>query len=102
MQKLIFFHIPKNGGTTMKDIIKKINNPLFITFDDIKTCNSPEYKYSIYNCIPLEYLIFSKYFKKYEYIPFVFIRNPYTRCISAWKWLLAQKEKNNIDILSKK
>jgi hypothetical protein len=92
-KKFIFFHIPKNGGTNIKFIINKLNNNNLTCFDNFKNLgNSIEQKNAIKKNIPSEYKIFSKYYNINEFECFIFIRNPYTRCISTFKWILAEFE----------
>ena len=67
MKKPLFIHIPKAGGTSIAEIIKKYNNKLPACLHRSVTDYPKEYKDSCF--------VFS------------FVRNPYDRLVSAHKYL---------------
>ena len=99
---LIFFHIPKNGGTNMKSIIDKIDQHDKITyathFKDLLNYNP--YKKILKDNNPIEYRIFNKFIENnLNYKSFTLIRNPFYRCLSTYKWIFAKYEDNGIDLV---
>jgi hypothetical protein len=96
MKKIVFFHIPKNGGTNMKDLIKSFNNPNLISIEKLRSKYISEYKNSLKNNIPNEFFLFSCHHDVNEYICFCICRNPYYRCISTYKWILAELEEDQV------
>ena len=67
MKKPIFIHIPKAGGSSIGNIIKKYNEDLDTCLHKCVSCYSKEYRDSCF--------VFS------------FTRNPYDRLLSAHKYL---------------
>lgn len=97
----LYIHIPKTGGTTIGNIfhpdvevIDRPQNSLGKTYKDILsdlTFHIAEHKsYSQYKQILQEINLNIQYF----YI-FTFIRNPYARVYSSWKFLCHQLNINN-------
>lgn len=114
-KKAIFIHIPKTGGTYVRENLEKYYGFKFYVIkrpDHDKFCNS--YKYNGSKNFPkfvanrehgiLKYAKTSNYINrmikmdnnKYNsYTIFCFIRNPYDRLISGWNYL---NSKHNINI----
>jgi len=67
MKKPLFIHIPKAGGSSIQDIIKKHNKDLTDCLHNSVTDYSKEYRNSCF--------------------VFTFVRNPYDRLLSAHKYL---------------
>lgn len=77
----------------MKYIINNFKNDKLKCFDNFDNLvKSKEQNDNILNNIPNEYSVFSKYYNINKYNCFVFVRNPYTRCVSTFKWILATYE----------
>lgn len=102
---LVFFHIPKNGGTNMKYVIDKINNHDKITYITHfkKILDYQPYKSILKDNIPIEFYVFNKFmvenYKNIDYKSFTLIRNPFYRCLSTYKWIFAKYEDNGIDLV---
>lgn len=75
-KKIIFIHIPKNSGRYIRECIKKKYKVLY-SFWDVGQIDRAHIPYSLRN-------IFIKQSNDYRYITFV--RNPYDRFISAFKY----------------
>lgn len=67
MKKPLFIHIPKAGGSSIQNIIKKYNKDLTGCLHKNVTDYSKEYRNSCF--------------------VFTFVRNPYDRLLSAHKYL---------------
>jgi hypothetical protein len=67
MKKPVFIHIPKAGGSSIQNIIKKYNKDLIGCLHKSVTGYSKEYRNSCF--------------------VFTFVRNPYDRLLSAHKYL---------------
>ena len=87
-QNCIFIHVPKTAGTAIKKILKQqiyncknLNNKQHNTLTTTKYIYCPNYKYrskvidDICNDVDIE-----------RYYTFCFIRNPYDRVVSSWKF----------------
>lgn len=96
MKKIVFFHIPKNGGTNTKDLIKSLNHPNFLSSEKFQLNRTSEYELMLRNNVPKEFYLFSCYHDVDEYTCFCICRNPYYRCISAYKWILSEFEDDKI------
>jgi hypothetical protein len=99
--KAIYIHIPKNGGTTIgnifhpNDIIQHLpTDSLGQTYSDYlsdpKKHAAEHFTYNEYK----DFIYNSNSNIKYWYV-FTFVRNPYSRVYSTWKFLCYQKSINN-------
>lgn len=96
MKKVLFVHLPKNGGTTVKEIIKKIDNPNIGVLNDF--CDISHYKKICieYNNSPKEFLIFSNMKNRNDFFSFCFVRNPWERVVSCYFWCKKNEERRRL------
>lgn len=99
-KKYLFLHLPKNGGTSIQMILFK--NYDFIPYNYL-TFEYKKCPYS-YSSSLSEYFSNSKLLESIEinnldeYTKFTFVRNPYTRFISGWKFIIQSKLMNEYTI----
>jgi len=86
---LVFIHIPKNAGTFIKYLIKNINNPRFISFNELNLNEKVEYKKLLIHSNPMELSVVKQYTK---YKTFCVLRDPIERIVSCYKWILSEYE----------
>lgn len=99
-KKIVFIHIPKNAGTTIKFIIDSIKNKRLSYFNKLENIlDIDEIKDSYNKSQPSEFKIVKK---NYNYYSFTVIRNPYNRIVSAFKWLIKVYEEDNKSIVPNK
>lgn len=96
-RRVIYIHIPKTGGLTVEKILCSRYGFKKFTFDrgNYDFLNDPRGKLGILRYI----LMYSEESKKYDlqnFFKFAFIRDPYSRCLSAINYLydLSEKKKN--------
>lgn len=93
-KKFIFVHIPKNAGNTIRQSILQLPN------DDVELVSHTENRIQ-YKSINNQHLTYDEHLDKYkEFNPenlfsFCFIRNPYTRFISAFNYLSDERFLSN-------
>lgn len=92
--KLLFVHIPKTGGTTIRDLLLRFLLKLDVarlTDSDIdRTYGYKHYRYIDY----VNYYCYQiKNYNK-DYFSFSFVRNPWDRVVSAYHYMKQCKEKD--------
>jgi hypothetical protein len=88
MRNIIFLHLSKNGGTSIENACHKLGILIDPIANTSKTINRLNAKWchgeKLYTNIEDE---------KNINFSFAFVRNPYDRCVSAWKDLCTKKNK---------
>ena len=125
--KAIFVHVPKNGGLYIQNILEKYYNFKTIYFtrsdhylfdsDDNKDYNIENYKNISNGFINIKKQGVFRYYstsnefnqqaqmdenKWNSYYKFTFVRNPYSKCVSAFKYIVKDEEVSFDDFLDKK
>ena len=88
MRNIIFLHISKNGGTSIENACHKLG----ILIDPIHNSQKQINMWNAERC-PDEKLYTNIEDEKNINFSFAFVRNPYDRCVSAWKDLCTKKNK---------
>lgn len=89
IRKILYVHIPKTGGLTLENILVEFYGFRYFTFESnnkYEFLRNPRGKLGIYRYI-LKYSAESKIYNLPEFFKFSFVRNPYTRSISALRFL---------------
>lgn len=82
--KFLFIHVPKTAGTSVHNYLKEYYNDL-----------SPDPLPPIHHMRAKDYLNFHK--NKFSYFKFAFVRNPFSRTVSAYLDFIEKRNKNNFD-----
>ena len=105
--KSIFFHIPKCGGSTVVNIINKLffnescttNHENYINFvDDESYIKDIKYKHTIRKLGKYRYFYSHQHANKEHmdtFFKFIFVRNPYTKLLSAYLYLKRKLNETN-------
>lgn len=112
MKKLIYIRLPKTASTSISDLLIKENNFKYLNSKNINHNNiiiEPLrlIKYNLINTNIFSnglYNEYNKIIKIKDHHTFTIVRSPYTRLVSAWKYLTNHEKiksnnmKKNIDI----
>ena len=85
LKKFIFIHIPKTGGTSVKKYLYEYANKDQLLFNGDKVID-------LNNWHPHEPMNYQDYITYKAYLKFTFVRNPWARHASLWKFLHARKD----------
>lgn len=78
--KFYFTHIPKTGGTSIKSALLPFANPGQLTFDGEKVTDGKGFR-------PHKVLTREQANKYHDYFKFAFVRNPWARYASLYRFL---------------
>lgn len=100
-KRILFIHVPKTGGTTIGNIIHPNKIPLVVSSDSLGRKYSDILKGSRFHFSEHETF---DYYKQHisdmglsisDFFVFAFVRNPYSRLYSTWKFIKQQVDSNN-------
>lgn len=106
-KKLLFVHIPKTGGTTIGNIIHPDQKPSVLNHNTIGKKYSDIVRGKKFHFAEHESFDFYKQhivdsgMSLSSFFVFSFVRNPYSRMFSTWKFLREQIEANNPIFMNK-
>jgi hypothetical protein len=101
-RKILYIHIPKTGGLTIETILVELYGFKKFTYksnSEYEFLASPRGKLGIFRYI-LKYSNEAMMYDLNSYYKFSFVRNPYTRGISAVRFLYCASTRQNIPFAS--